>query len=160
MSIKITFTGGTPLEALADLTAFGIMYMSNPDVAAAANRIFRDGKRREDRLEAEAERSSPTPAPVPEPYTEGTPFEGAEPDAGDAHGPDAGDTKRDTGTEPVKAPALEEVRAAGIQASRKFGQAAVKAVLERFGAPNMTGLKEADRAAFVEALKGLGDGDA
>ena len=62
--------------------------------------------------------------------------------------------------EPVKPPKLEEVRAAGIEAARKYGQGAIKALLEKYGVPNMTSLAESDRAAFMEALKGLGDGNA
>ena len=75
------------------------------------------------------------PAPAPEPKPEGQP----------------------------KPPKLEEVRAKGLEAAKKHGQPAVKAILESFGVPSMTNLAESDRAAFLEkleALEGQGDGNA
>ena len=187
MPIKITVTGDTPLEALASLAAFGVHCMSNADVANAANRIYEAEMHKEAKEKAKATAaenpttlSDLTPGPVskmdtapapepetakqspvtdlpPEPYVEEPPFEA---------GPDINRVTGDPPPapapepEPVKPPKLEEVRAAGIEAARKYGQGAIKALLEKYGVPNMTSLAESDRAAFMEALKGLGDGNA
>lgn len=52
---------------------------------------------------------------------------------------------------------LEEIRAKGLAAARTHGQPAVKALLEEFGAANMTNLAPEQYAAFVERLEGLGN---
>lgn len=189
MPIKITVTGDTPLEALASLAAFGVHCMSNADVANAANRIYEAEMHKEAKEKAKAAAGNPqppadlTPGPVSKMDTAPAPEPAAQPDATTLTPPppppepyveeppfEAGpDINRVTGDpppapapepEPVKPPKLEEVRAAGIEAARKYGQGAIKALLEKYGVPNMTSLAESDRAAFMEALKGLGDGNA
>ena len=44
----------------------------------------------------------------------------------------------------------------GIEAAKKYGQAAVKAILKEFNAENMTALPEDKRAEFLVKLEGLG----
>lgn len=167
MAITITVTGDTPLEALAALTAFGIRCMSNKDVSAAANRIYEAEMHKEAKLAASQAAEQParegTPEPVSdtprEPYVEEPPFE-AGPDINRVTGDPAPEPEPEQKPKPAKVPKLEEVRAAGIDAAKKYGQAKVKAILEKFGVPNMTSLAEQDRAAFLEALEGLGEDNA
>ncbi len=138
MSIRIEFTGETPLDVLAETAAFGLFYMSNQAVSEAAQRLFAESGKKE---------------PPKEPYIEESPHEAPEPE-----------TKPAQKTEPAQktgpAPKLEDVRAAGVEAARKYGQPKVKALLSQFNAPNITGVKEEDRAAFLAALKELGSTDA
>ena len=64
------------------------------------------------------------------------------------------------GDKPEPVPTVEQVRAKGIEASRKYGKDAVVAILQKFGASGMSAIAEKDRAAFLTALEGLGEGDA
>ena len=57
-------------------------------------------------------------------------------------------------------PSLEAIRAKGIEAAKKYGQPAIKAILKELGAENMTNLPEDKRAVFLEKLEGLGEGNA
>lgn len=70
--------------------------------------------------------------------------------------------KEDPAPKPAtgKAPSLEDIRAKGIEAAKKYGQAAVKAILKEFNAENMTTLPEDKRAEFLVKLEGLGGGNA
>ncbi len=148
--LKIEISGDTPLEALATITAFGLRCMGNADVYAAANRI----------LEAEqAKKAAANPQPVadlpPEPYVEEPPHGAPTP----APKPEPKPKKEDQ-REP---PTLEEVRAKGLDAARKHGQPAIKAILEGFGVTSMSNLAADDRAAFLAKLaelEGTGEGDA
>lgn len=132
--LEIKITGETPLEALASLTAFGLHCLADKAVHDAANRI----------LEAEQAK---------EPYVEEPP-----------HGEPAPQPEQPPApADQPKPPTLEEVRAKGLNAARKHGQPAVKAILEGFGVTSMSNLAESDRAAFLvklEALEGPGDGNA
>lgn len=175
--IEIKISGNTPLEALASLTAFGYRCMSNPEVSAAANRIYEAEQKAEEKKATTADIGSghtpqepapaveenPTqppapPAPPAPPSTAPSAPAGQSPDGSAAGASPEPITPSDPA--PVKAPTLEEVRAAGIEASHQHGTAAVKTILGQFGVENMTSLAEKDRAAFLEALKGLGDGNA
>lgn len=179
MGITITVTGDTPLEALASLTAFGMNCMSNRDVYAAANRILEAERHKEAQRAAEQSATVPnsdtTPAAAPdpaanaspvtdlpqEPYVEEPPFtQGTWAPGGSDQPEEAAPAPAPDPPKTGKAPKLEDVRAAGLEAARKYGQPAVKAILEQFGVSNMTSLAESDRVAFLEALKGLGDGNA
>ena len=65
------------------------------------------------------------------------------------------------GTPPAdKIPTMEEVRAAGVAAGQKYGNPKVKAILKEMGVAKMSELAEGDRAAFLQKLESLGDGDA
>lgn len=173
--IEIKITGNTPLEALASLTAFGLHCFSDPDVSTSANRIL-EAERAKERKEADtcAADTMPTDAAAtaaelsavagktgtltnsqtienspPVPYVENPPHDDPAPEA--------------VPEEQPKPPKLEEIRAKGLEAAKKYGQPAVKAILDGFGVPNMTTLAEGDRAAFLaklEALEGQGDGNA
>lgn len=169
--IEIKISGNTPLEALASLTAFGYRCMSNPEVSAAANRIYEAEQKAEAKKAtaadigpghqppqtAPATAENPTPPTAP-PSTAPSAPAGQSPDGSAAGASPEPITPSDPA--PVKAPTLEEVRAAGIEASHQYGTAAVKTILGQFGVENMTSLAENDRAAFLEALKGLGDNNA
>lgn len=166
--VEIKISGATPLEALASLTAFGYRCMSNPEVSTAANRIYEAEQQAEEKKAtstlshgpqqmAPAVEENPTPPPAP-PSTAPTAPTSQSKD-GSAAGVSPGSiTPSDAAT--TKAPSLEEVRAAGIEAAHQYGNASVKTILGQFGVENMTSLAEKDRAAFLEALKGMGDGNA
>ncbi len=157
--IKIEISGATPLEVLASTTAFGMRCQLNGDVYAAAQQILEAEKHKQAKTRANAsdvsdldigksDRGKPSGgAAVEEPYVGPTPFPETQTET----------TTKEHGSKP---PTLEEVRAAGIEASHKYGTPAVKALLEQFGAANMTALAEKDRAAFMGALKGLGESNA
>lgn len=154
--LKIEITGDTPLEALASLTAFGLHCMANQTVATAANQILemelakvsKSDTPENPSASADLKPSASTANPQaltnlpPEPYVEEPPHGTSEP------APEA------------PAPKLEEVREKGIAAAKAHGQAAVKKLLDSFGAASMTNLAEKDRAAFLKALEGLGEGNA
>lgn len=178
--IEIKITGNTPLEALASLTAFGLRCISDPDVNTAANRILEAERIKEtskvsklgtpassmtkeeaQSMEEAAKSFDPaadkTGAPTnlqasvdlpPEPYVEDPP-----------HGDPAPAPEPKPKDQP-KAPTLVEVRAKGVEVAKKYGQAAVKTILDGFGVPSMTALAEHDRAAFLVKLEGLGEGNA
>lgn len=166
--IEIKVTGDTPLEVLSSLTAFGCRCMKDEDVAVAANHIYeaemeKAGLLKHDQplTKAQAE-GNPTPPPAPAKEVDKPPK--ASP-AGTTQpkvpsDPTPAEPPEDSHDAPATPPALEKVRNAGIEASRKYGSSAVKAILENFGVANMTSLAETDRAAFLEALKGLGEENA
>ena len=167
--IEIKVTGDTPLEVLSSLTAFGCRCMKDADVAVAANHIYeaemeKAGLLKPEQTPTEAPQAEGDPTPPPTPSKEAGKTPKASP-AGTTQpkapsDPSPAEPPEDSREAPVKAPSLEEVRSAGIEASRKYGSPAVKAILESFGVANMTGLAETDRAAFLEKLKGLGEEDA
>jgi len=168
--VKISVTGNTPLEALSSLTAFGMHCMQNADVYAAASRILEAEKHEEKKLAA-AQAQAPTDqpqngatqppqeAPVQEPISD-TPKTAPAPTA--APGPAGGESGQTPapGDKPEPVPTVEQVRAKGIEASRKYGKEAVVAILQKFGASGMSAIAEKDRAAFLAALEGLGEGNA
>ena len=163
--IEIKISGATPLEALASLTAFGFRCMTNEDVVAAANRIY-------EREQKEAAKSTPAPSiPTPPPKEEAQAMPGttdesptpppaapaapetppaAEPPAG------AGGTKVPSDPAPVKALSLEEVRDVGIKYAKKYGNPAVREILNELGASGMGALTEEQRPVFLEKLTALG----
>ena len=185
--VEIKITGNTPLEALASVTAFGLHCFSDPDVSAAANRILEAEQAKEHKEAAKVSKSN-TDTPAADTAPTGAATAAAE--LSDAAGKTAAPTNpspvtdlpeepyvedpphRDPAPEPEpepqperqpKPPKLEEVRAKGLEAAKKHGQPAVKAILESFKVPSMTALAESDRAAFLAALEALerqGDGNA
>lgn len=164
--LKIEITGETPLEVLASLTAFGMHCAANKTVTAAADHILASELVKE---KTKAGATAPSDISVPfirsgsptEPYVEDPPYSGPTPEPEPKEGGDpGGDTaaEQEGGPEPIPTP--EEVRKAGIDAAKVHGQPAVKKILNDFGVGGMTALAEKDRAAFLRALKGLGEGDA
>lgn len=150
--IKISITGGTPLEALASLTALGMRCMENSEVSAAAGRIL-EAEERKEKAEAVDSRTEAAPTrQAVEPISD-SPKEAFFEDGGSVSAP-ASDDKRPA------APTVEQARAEGIAAARKYGKEAVTAVLRKFGAAGISTVAEADRAAFLAELKGLGEGNA
>lgn len=148
MGIEIKISGDTPLEALSLVTAFGLRCQCDKDVYTVASRML------EAELSKEAARN---PQPVadlpPEPYVEEPPHgdPAPAPSAEPAPQPEPETTPK------PKPPRLEDVRAEGMKAARAHGQPAIRAILDRFGAANITALAEADRAPFLEALRQLGE---
>ena len=167
--IEIKISGATPLEALASLTAFGFRCMTNEDVVAAANRIC-------DREQKEAAKSTPAPSiPTPPPKEEeeeeaqampGTTDESPTPPPAAPAAPEtppaaeppagAGGTKAPSNPAPVKALSLEEVRDVGIKYAKKYGNPAVREILNELGASGMGALTEEQRPVFLEKLTALG----
>ncbi|MCI8811081.1 MAG: hypothetical protein HFF84_13440 [Oscillibacter sp.] len=169
--VEIKVTGNTPLEALSSLTAFATHCMSNKDVWNAANRIL-EAERHEERKKAAAQ-AAEQPPEFPKDY-DVAPEDPSGPAAG-ATGPSAAPTEKAAPPAPVpekpqeapapqpapgKAPSLEDIRAKGIEAAKKYGQPAIKAILKELGAENMTNLPEDKRAVFLEKLEGLGESNA
>lgn len=151
--VKIIITGDTPLEALATAAAFGMHCMGNKEVCDAGYRIHEAEQYKEQKASAEAaekkaaeenddtappagESSKPAEKPIdtPKPKPEPTPV-----------------------PEPDDAPTytLEQIREKGIAAGRKYGNAAVKAILKELGASGMGALDAAKYPKFVEKLDAL-----
>ncbi len=170
MEIKVT--GNTPLEALAHLTAFGMHCMQNKDVWNATNRIL-EAEQHEERKKAAAQ-AKEQPPEFPKGY-DVAPADPPGPAAGET-GPTAAPSEEAAPPVPApdpapeeapapkpttgKPPSLEDIRAKGIEAAKKYGQAAVKTILKEFNAENMTALPEGKRAEFLVKLEGLGGGNA
>ena len=169
--IEIKISGATPLEALASITAFGFRCMTNEDVAAAANRIYE----REQKAAAKKATTAPsTPAPLSEEEAQAmvdaarsfNPGAAAEtptpppvaPEVPPAVEPPtgAGGTKAPSEPAPVKALSLEEVRDVGIKYAKKYGNPAVREILNELGASGMGALTEEQRPVFLEKLTALG----
>lgn len=140
--VKITITGDTPLEALSQLTAFGMHCMRNEDVCEAANRVL-EAERQKEAKEAATQATEPDPTPVTAPTT----------DKRSPSGPSAAPSEA-----PVEGPVptVEEVRAKGVEASRLYGKDAVVALLKQFGASGLSTVAEKDRARFLAELEKLG----
>ena len=170
--VEIKVTGNTPLEALAHLTAFGMHCMQNKDVWNATNRIL-EAEQHEERKKAAAQ-AKEQPPEFPKGY-DVAPADPSGPAAGEngqTAAPSEGTTtapapapeapKEDPAPKPTtgKAPSLEAIRAKGIEAAKKYGQPAIKAILKELGAENMTALPEDKRAEFLAKLEGLGEGNA
>lgn len=166
--VEIKIVGNTPLEALTSLTALAAHCMSNKDVWNAANRIL-EAERHEEQKKAAA-LAAEQPPEFPKDY-DAAPEDPPGPAAGET-GPSAAPSeapapapetpKEDPAPKPTagSAPSLEAIRAKGIEAARKYGQAAVKAILKEFNAENMTALPEDKRSEFLVKLEGLGGGNA
>lgn len=143
--IEVRITGGTPLEVLARITAWGLRCNSEPRVHALATQIMQ----LEEKLSAH-------------------PPEGAAP-AADPSGPAAGENGQSVArseettdadpapaTSPDPVPTQEEVTAKGREAAKKYGSAAIKPILKEFGVERMSELAEKDRAPFLKRLEELG----
>lgn len=166
--IEISFKGDTPLEVLSKAAAFGLHAAEDKLVADAARQIMAAEKQA--RVHAPAkEQPTPTQTPVQEPPVKElaadfppshevpaspTPADAAPGPAVKENGP----TVAPTETQPV--PTAEEVRAKGIEASRKYGTAAIKPILQEFNVSRITEIAEKDRAAFIARLEGLGEANA
>lgn len=164
--IEVRITGGTPLEVLARITAWGLRCCSEPRVYALASQIME----LENKLNAYDKDGNPAPSASPAAPPVGSPG----PVAGET-GPtavpsenaaSAPEPKPEPESAPApapttgKAPSLEDIRAKGIEAAKKHGQPAIKAILKELGAENMTALPENKRAEFLTKLEGLGEGNA
>ncbi|MCI9122196.1 MAG: hypothetical protein HFG00_11865 [Oscillibacter sp.] len=156
--VEIKVTGNMPLEALANLTALGMHCMKNSEVHAAAIRILETEKNTEKKKTALAVETLPADPPGPAAGETGptaAPSEEAAPPA-PAPIPEESPAPKSATS---KAPSLEDIRAKGIEAAKKHGQPAIKAILKELGAENMTNLPEDKRVLFLEKLEGLGEGN-
>lgn len=167
--IEVRITGGTPLEVLARITAWGLRCCSEPRVYALASQIME----LEEKMKAYDKNGNPAPSAASAPAA--PPADPPGPAAGET-GPTAAPSEEAAPPAPAPAPApeeasapkpttgkppsLEDIRAKGIEAAKKYGQAAVKAILKEFNAENMTALPEDKRAEFLVKLEGLGGGNA
>lgn len=149
--VKIEITGDTPLETLASLTAFGMHYLQNEDVYAAANRIL-EAEQHDTRKAASA--STPPPASDPTPGPTETPGTAA-PKFGPKAPPTEAPTPPAVSADDAPAPTVAEVRQRGIEASRKYGKEAIVAILQKFNVSGMSAIEEKDRAAFLAELDKL-----
>ena len=155
--VEIKVTGNMPLEALANLTALGMHCMKNSEVHAAAIRILETEKNTEKKKTALAVETLPADPPGPAAGETGptaAPSEEAAPPA-PAPIPEESPAPKSATS---KAPSLD-IRAKGIEAAKKHGQPAIKAILKELGAENMTNLPEDKRVLFLEKLEGLGEGN-
>ena len=166
--IEVRITGGTPLEVLARITAWGLRCCNEPRVYALASQIME----LENKLNAYDKDGNPAPSATPAtPPPPAAPADPSGPVAGET-GPSAAPTEaadppapapekpKEPEPAPGKAPSLEDIRAKGIEAAKKYGQPAIKAILKELGAENMTNLPEDKRAVFLEKLEGLGENNA
>ena len=156
--VEIKVTGNMPLEALANLTALSMHCMKNSEVHAAAIRILETEKNTEKKKTALAVETLPADPPGPAAGETGptaAPSEEAAPPA-PAPIPEESPAPKSATS---KAPSLEDIRAKGIEAAKKHGQPAIKAILKELGAENMTNLPEDKRVLFLEKLEGLGEGN-
>ena len=156
--VEIKVTGNLPLEALANLTALGMHCMKNSEVHAAAIRLLETEKNTEKKKTALAVETLPADPPGPAAGETGptaAPSEEAAPPA-PAPIPEESPAPKSATS---KAPSLEDIRAKGIEAAKKHGQPAIKAILKELGAENMTNLPEDKRVLFLEKLEGLGEGN-
>lgn len=174
--IEVRITGGTPLEVLARITAWGLRCCNEPRVYALASQIME----LENKLNAYDKDGNPAPSATP-----AAPAPAPAAASADPSGPAAGETdpsaapSEEAANPPApapapekpqeapapkpatsKAPSLEDIRAKGIEAAKKYGQPAIKAILKELGAENMTNLPEDKRAVFLEKLEGLGENNA
>ena len=161
--VEIKVTGNMPLEALANLTALGMHCMKNSEVHAAAIRILETEKNTEKKKTALAVETLPADPPGPAAGETG-PSAAPSEEATDPPAPAPALEKPQEPPAPKpatgKAPSLEDIRAKGIEAAKKYGQPAIKAILKELGAGNMTNLPEDKRAVFLEKLEGLGESNA
>lgn len=176
--IEVRITGGTPLEVLARITAWGLRASSEPRVYALASQIMA----LEEQLKVYDKNGDPVSGAAPASASSPAPASAPADSPADPPGPAAGETgpsaapSEGTTAAPAQAPApeeapapkpttgkppsLEDIRAKGIEAAKKYGQAAVKAILKEFNSENMTALPEDKRAEFLVKLEGLGGGNA
>lgn len=171
--IEIKISGNTPLEALASLTAFGYRCMSNPEVSAAANRIYEAEQKAEEKKATTADIGSGHTPQEPAPAVEENPTQPPAPPAPPAPpstAPSAPTDQSQGGSAagvspepithsdptPAKAPTLEEVRDIGIKYSKQYGTPAIKAILTELGASGMGALAEDQRPIFLAKLTELG----
>lgn len=160
--VEIKVTGNTPLEALSSLTAFATHCMGNQDICSAANAILEAEQRLEKKpaaAQAKKQETADPPLAPPPGMTSSGPVDG---ESGPSVAPSKEAPKGSSAAKPTagKAPSLENIRAKGIEAAKKYGQAAIKAILKEFDAENMTALPEDKRAEFLMKLEGLGGGNA
>lgn len=154
--VKIEFTGESPLEVFAQAAAYGVKVMQIPEVAERSAQVvnmekhWRATKQAAGQPDTGAPVSKPAAPRVP-PACDTLPPEPVAPAAGPAleKAPPAG-----------KAPTMEEVRAAGVAAGQKYGNPKVKAILKGMGVEKMSELAGEGRAAFLQKLESLGDGNA
>lgn len=160
--IEIKISGNTPLEALASLTAFGFRCMSNPEVHAAATRIYEAEQKAEEKKApappshgpqqtAPAVKENPTQPPAPPSTAPGAPTDQSQ--GGSAAG---ASPEPITPSDPAKVPTPEEVRDIGIKYSKQYGAPAIKAILNELGASGMGALAEDQRSVFLAKLTELG----
>lgn len=165
--IEVRITGGTPLEVLARITAWGLRCCNEPRVYALASQIME----LENKLNAYDKDGNPAPSATPETTAPADPSglvagetgpSAAPTEAADPPAPAPEKPQEPPAPKPAtgKAPSLEDIRAKGIEAAKKYGQPAIKAILKELGAENMTNLPEDKRAVFLEKLEGLGESNA
>lgn len=144
--IKIEINGTNPLEVFAQAAVYGLKLMQIPDVRDATDLVLAMEQHWKNTQTPDigiptsnpkAPPKSVAPTPEPEPPAE-LPAE----------------------DKPASAPTIEEVRAKGMAAGQQHGNAAVKAILKEMGVTKMSDLAESDRAAFLQKLESLGDGNA
>lgn len=157
-TIEIRIQASTSLEALAQATVLGLHCCKSPEVYELAEQMLRDEKKTFGQKPAA---TATTPADPPGPAAGATGQSAAPSEKAAAPAPEPAPKEAPAPTSATdKAPSLEDIRAKGIEAAKKYGQAAVKAILKEFNAANMTTLPEDKRAEFLVKLEGLGGGNA
>ena len=165
--IEIKISGNTPLEAMASLTAFGFRCMLDPEVHAAATRIYEAEKKAEEK-KAEEKKAPVPPSHGPQQTAPAVEENPTQPPAPPSTAPSAPTDQSQGGSaagaspepitpsDPAKVPTLEEVRDIGIKYGKQYGTPAIKAILNELGASGMGALAENQRSVFLEKLAELG----
>lgn len=162
-TVEIRIQASTSLEALAQAAVLGLHCCKAPEVYELAGRMLETEKKTLGQEPPKAAKANVTDPSGPAAGETGRSAAPSEKAAAVDTAPDPAPTpKEDPAPKPAtgKVPSLENIRAKGIEAAKKYGQAAVKAILKEFNAENMTTLPEDKRAEFLVKLEGLGGGNA
>lgn len=160
-TVEIRIQASTSLEALAQAAVLGLHCCKAPEVYELAGRILETEKKTLGQEPPTSAKANVTDPSGPVAGETGRSAAHSEKATAPAPAP-APAPKEDPAPKPAtgKAPSLEDIRAKGIEAAKKYGQAAVKTILKEFNAENMTTLPEDKRAEFLVKLEGLGGGNA
>ncbi len=154
--IKVEISGENPLEVFAQAAVYGVKLLQIPEVSEASDLVLNMEKHWKATKQAAGQPdtgnsvSKPTASAVPPECDTLIP----EPEA------PAADPAPEKAPPAEKIPTMEEVRATGVAAGQKYGNPKVKAILKEMGVAKMSELAEGDRAAFIQKLESLGDGNA
>lgn len=158
--VEVRISGGTPLEVLAKLAAWGMRcYSRDSQIQELASQILKLEEGLEFCFNDEPTSSEPPADPTGSAAGKNGPSTAPSENAAPAPNPKPESAHAPTPTT-SKAPSLEDIRAKGIEAAKKHGQPAIKAILKELGAANMTALSEDKRAEFLAKLEGLGESNA
>ncbi|WP_058301719.1 hypothetical protein [Gorillibacterium timonense] len=134
MSVQINITGEDAGQALQDLATLSAALGSPKGVVAVPE-------------QPEAPKATRTRKPATAKPTEQTAAESEKPDEAEEDFPDT--------TSDEEVPDDVKLRAAASEAASRAGKAPVKALLDKYGVPNVTALPDDKRVQFLRDLEGL-----